>query len=56
MVNDPEIAWTLGKCLIQGRNHLTFFYELCDFSQYFQVIARRFYKSNKGELMDGNFK
>ena len=55
MVNHPEIAWTVGKCLIQGRNG-RFFYELCDFSQYFQVIARRFYKSNKGKLMDGNFK
>ena len=24
MVNDPEIAWTLGECLIQSRNHYFF--------------------------------
>ena len=24
MVNDPEIAWTLGECLIQSRNRYFF--------------------------------
>ena len=52
VVNHPEIALTLEKCIIQGKitwiEH--FFYELCTFSWYLQV---NYYKSNKGEPIDG---
>ena len=53
VVNHPEIALTLEKCLIQGKNHCllylnwALFYELCDFSWYLQVITSRFYKSGQ---------
>ena len=55
VVNHPEIALTLEKCLIQGKIIVffrwieRFFYELCDFSWYL-------HKSNEGEPMDGNLK
>ena len=61
-VNHPEIALTLEKSLIQGETIVCFpwierfFYELYNFSWNLQVIARRFYKSNVGEPMDGNWK
>ena len=62
VVNHPEIALTFEKCIIQGKIIVCFtwtessFHELCDFSWYLQVIARRFYESNEGEPTDGNLK
>ena len=44
VVNHPEIALTLEKCLIQGKNHRllylnwALFYELCNFSWYLTII------------------
>ena len=62
MVNHPEIALTLEKCLIQGKI-LFAFVKLSAFlwiMQFFLIsssyIAHRFYKSNEGEPMDGNLK
>ena len=57
VVNHPEIALTLEKCLIQGKIIVCFpwierFFMKCAIF----LDARRFYKSNEGEPMDGNLK